>query len=108
VKGNDVLPLGKLNLQVFSRSDLAVMEEVLDKYGCHSATILSNTSHDEPAWNDSEMNRKIDFERLFDTNEDSQRMLGLIASEETPIREPHSREYEEDSTEKQSPKARRA
>ena len=108
VKGNDVLPLGKLNRQVFSRSDLAVMEEVLDKYGCHSATILSNASHDEPAWNNSEMNRKIDFERFFDTNEDSQRMLGLITSDETPIREPHSRECKEDSSETQRAKARRA
>jgi uncharacterized phage-associated protein len=85
IKGNEVKTLREYDRRVFSGSDISVMEEVLLKYGCHSAFVLSDVSHTESAWNESEINRKIDFEKFFSADEDSQAMLQLITSEEVEL-----------------------
>jgi uncharacterized phage-associated protein len=87
VKGNNIIPLVDFDRGTFSRSDIAVLEEVLATYGAKSAATLSEASHVEPAWCNAAMNRKIDFEQFFDSDEDSQRMLRLLAMRDEATQE---------------------
>jgi uncharacterized phage-associated protein len=81
VKGVAVRPLQEFDRNVFSRSDMAIMDRILDELGERTAGDLSDLSHGEAAWNKAEMNRKIDFELLFDATPESQHMLGLLVQE---------------------------
>jgi uncharacterized phage-associated protein len=78
VKGNEVRPLEEFNGKIFSRSDISVMNDVIEEFGNVHALRLSDLSHDESAWKKAEMNRKIDFELLFDETPEGQQMLGLL------------------------------
>jgi len=97
VKGNNIIPLVDFDRGTFSRSDIDVLEEVLATHGAKSAAILSDESHNESAWCNAAMNRKIDFEQFFDSDKDSQRMLRLLAMRDEPFKE-----------EKEEPELRRA
>lgn len=81
VTGNAVHPLHGMDPSVFSRSDLDSMDEVIAEFGAISASNLSNLSYGENAWNKAEMNRKIDFELLFDGTPEGQQMLKLLQEE---------------------------
>ncbi|MGB8029526.1 MAG: Panacea domain-containing protein [Terracidiphilus sp.] len=78
VKGNEVRPLKGFNREIFSRSDISVMDETISQLGDVHALRLSDLSHDESAWKKADMNRKIDFELLFDETAEGQQMLGLL------------------------------
>ena len=86
VKGLEVTPRQEVDISVFSRSDLDAMDEVMKNFGAISASFLSDLSHGEDAWNKAEMNRKIDFELLFDKNPDSQHLLNLLIADAEPSR----------------------
>ena len=84
VKGIEVKALRAFNRNVFSRSDMRVMHEVMQSFGCESAEALSERSHDEESWKNSQMNRRIKFEMLFGDEPESQQMLKLLQEESTP------------------------
>jgi uncharacterized phage-associated protein len=89
VKGISVRALQDFNRNIFSRSDVRIMDETIKAFGDRTAEDLSDLSHEEDAWKNSEMNRKIDFELLFDSTAESQHMLELISSEAGEMQNQH-------------------
>jgi uncharacterized phage-associated protein len=54
---------------LLSKSDMAVLDEVIEHYGTRSADYLSALSHRHRAWLESQRNRRIDYAVFFDDSE---------------------------------------
>jgi len=54
---------------LLSKSDIAALDSVMDRYGARSAEYLSALSHRHRAWLESQRNRPIDYALFFDDPE---------------------------------------
>ncbi len=84
VHSNDVRPLSSPDLNVFSKSDLRVMQEVYKTYGHLTAAQLSRLSHREPSWKKTHSNQLIDFELFFEGHPEATATLDLLKEESRP------------------------
>src|ERR1041385_8429382 len=71
VLGDAIHPKQAPNKKVFSKSDLEVLDLVIEKYGKMSAAELRRRSHDEPSYLKSEDACPIDYALFFEGQEDS-------------------------------------
>ena len=78
VHGNEVRALSSPDLNVFSRSDVRIMDEILGRYGQFTAPQLSRISHQEPTWRKTPENGLIDFELFFEGRPDAEQTLVLL------------------------------
>jgi uncharacterized phage-associated protein len=54
---------------LLSKSDMAALDSVIDRYGARSAEYLSALSHRHRAWLESQRNRPIDYALFFEDPE---------------------------------------
>lgn len=59
------LPVQRPNLNQLSGSELAMVDSVLDRYSDHSATQLSQLSHEDTPWQMAEDKENIEYEYAF-------------------------------------------
>jgi uncharacterized phage-associated protein len=81
VIGNSVHPK-KLNKSVFSRSDLEILDWVVEKYGRKTAAELRRIAHDEPTYLESEEGYQIDFALFFRGHPESEVIKNLAEQEQ--------------------------
>jgi uncharacterized phage-associated protein len=81
VQNNEVRALSSADLNVFSRSDLRIMKQVIEQYGSLTAAQLSTISHREPTWKKTGENRLIDFELFFEGRPEAEATLELLKEE---------------------------
>jgi uncharacterized phage-associated protein len=86
VHGNEVRNLTSADLNVFSRSDIQVMDEIVERYGRMTAAQLSKLSHKEATWLKTTENCLIDFEKFFEGRPDGDATLELLLDENRPTR----------------------
>jgi uncharacterized phage-associated protein len=72
VLGDSIHPKQAPNKKVFSKSDLEILDLVIEKYGQMSAAELRKLSHDEPSYVKSEGFCPIDYALFFDGEEVSE------------------------------------
>jgi uncharacterized phage-associated protein len=82
VIGNSVHPKQVADRKVFSKSDLAALEQVARKYGKLSAARLRRMSHTEAPSSDSEDCCPIDYELFFDEHPGSEEIRALAKAEQ--------------------------
>jgi uncharacterized phage-associated protein len=69
VRGMHISVREPAGTDLLSKSDIAVLDEVIDRYGARSADYLSALSHRHRAWLESQRNRPIDYDLFFDDPE---------------------------------------
>lgn len=74
-------PRRKADLSVFSRSDIRVLDEVLDQFGHLTAEQLEDLSHREAAWKRTKANDRMDFDLFFEGHPQFQEMRELVRLE---------------------------
>lgn len=74
----------KADLRVFSRSDIKVLGEVLDRMGQLSAEELERLSHREAAWKKAKANGKMDFDLFFEGHPGVEEMREMVRLEHQP------------------------
>jgi len=84
VHGNDIRALSSPDLNVFSKSDLQIMQKTCEKYGFLTASQLSRHSHREPTWAKTPENQLIDFELFFEGHPEASSTLDLLKEECAP------------------------
>jgi uncharacterized phage-associated protein len=78
---------GREDFRVFSRSDLRILQEVVDSYGPLSAARLSKIAHDDPAYRIPDKTRpeygraEMPYELFFES-EDDKSMLDVALAEQ--------------------------
>lgn len=71
---------------LLSKSDIAILDEVIDRYGSRSADYLSALSHRHKAWLESQRNRPIDYSLFFADDPGTADVRELVESNQ-PIRD---------------------
>ena len=66
VLGNSVHPKQAANRKAFSRSDLEVLDEVIEKYGKWTASALRTETHAQAPWRETADSCAIDYELFFE------------------------------------------
>src|ERR1035441_3893298 len=79
-------PAGAEQKDLLSKSDIAILDEVIDRYGSRSADYLSALSHRHKAWLDSQRNRPIDYCLFFADDPGTADVRELVESNQ-PIRD---------------------
>lgn len=82
IHGWSVTPKKDPDLSVFSKSDLKVLNQIKEEFGTFTAYDLRQLSHDENAYNASQMHAAIDFELLVDDAEDAEALRSFMESEQ--------------------------
>jgi uncharacterized phage-associated protein len=70
---------------LLSKSDIAVLDAIIDRYRARSADYLSALSHRHKAWLESQRNRRIDYALFFD-EPDMEGVRALVEYDQ-PIRD---------------------
>jgi uncharacterized phage-associated protein len=83
VVGDTVRPLVSVDNQVFSKSDLEVLEKTCRTYGLKSAAQLRALSHRERAWLEADENGPMDYALLFEEDDRGQNMRELVEGEQS-------------------------
>ncbi len=86
VIGNAVHPKLPANRKVFSKSDLTVLDWVIEKYGKMSARNLRNKTHGEKSWKAAQEHCAIDY-ALFFEDIPQQQAIKRLAEEEQESRD---------------------
>jgi uncharacterized phage-associated protein len=68
----------RVDLSLLSKSDIAILDEVIGDLGTKSAAYLRHISHEEPSYKKSERGRPIDFALFFEGEEYSEEIRQLI------------------------------
>jgi uncharacterized phage-associated protein len=82
VIGDSVHPKQFPDRKVFSKSDLAVLDHVVKKYGKLSAAELRRKTHAEAPWKDSDDRCPIDYELFFEEHPGSEGIKALAEAEQ--------------------------
>lgn len=82
VIGNSVHPKQVPDRKVFSKSDLAVLDHIVKKYGKLSAAELRSKTHSEAPWSNSDDRCPIDYELFFDEHPGSEGIKALAEAEQ--------------------------
>lgn len=82
VEGTTVRPRKDADRSVFSKSDLEILEWVVEKYGCWSAAALRRKSHRQAAWLQSDDTGIIDFALFFEGEPSATVMKELAEAEQ--------------------------
>jgi uncharacterized phage-associated protein len=69
------------DLTVFSKSDLRVLDHVIQKYGTLPVEELVELTHKEPAWKKTPPSGAIDFELFFDGRPEAAQMMQILEAE---------------------------
>jgi uncharacterized phage-associated protein len=80
VKGLEVTAKREPDTDVFSKSDLRIMQDVLEKYGDYSASYLRKLSHREPSWIKADDKGPMDFALFFENHPEAGNVLMLLES----------------------------
>lgn len=81
VKGIVVKPKRRPNMGVFSKSEIATLEQIMRLLGSMSADSLEHMSHQEPAWTKSRKSERIDFALLFEGHPEAKVAKEIAESE---------------------------
>jgi uncharacterized phage-associated protein len=82
VIGDSVHPKQAPDRKVFSKSDLAVLDQIVKQYGKLSAAALRRKTHAESPWSNSDDRSPIDYERFFDEHPGSEEIRALAEGEQ--------------------------
>lgn len=82
VIGDSIHPKQAPDRKVFSKSDLAVLDQVVKKYGNLSAVELRRKAHSEPPWSRSHDRCPIDYELFFEEQPGSEEIRALAEEEQ--------------------------
>jgi uncharacterized phage-associated protein len=82
VIGNSVHPRQHPDRKVFSKSDLAVLDNIVRRYGKLSAAALRRKTHAEAPWVHSDDRCPIDYELFFDEHPGSEEVKALAIAEQ--------------------------
>jgi uncharacterized phage-associated protein len=82
VQGLHVIPRREPDMSVFSRSDVKILALIKDQLGEMSAFQLRKLSHDEHAYEASEMHSPIDFELIANDAPDADALREFLGSEQ--------------------------
>lgn len=63
---------------VFSRSDLRILDEILDRLGGYTAKQLEDLSHQEPSWRKTPAADRCAFELFFEGHPESEAILQAL------------------------------
>lgn len=86
VRGMQIVLREPAGVDLLSKSDTAVLDEIVDRYGARSADYLSALSHRHVAWLQSQRNRPIDYVLFFADNPEVEYMRELVEHNQ-PIRD---------------------
>jgi hypothetical protein len=70
---------------LLSKSDIEVLNAVIDRYGLRGANYLSALSHRDKAWLETQRNRRIDYALFFD--EPEVQAIRALVEYDQPIRD---------------------
>ncbi len=82
VIGTAVRPRQSANRRVFSKSDIEVLNWVIEKYGRLSASSLRSLTHRQAPWRDTEETCPIDYALFFEDRPEASDMKQLAESEQ--------------------------
>jgi uncharacterized phage-associated protein len=82
VIGDSVHPKQLPDRKVFSKSDLAVLDHVIKKYGELSAAALRRKTHAEAPWMNSDDRCPIDYELFFEGQPGAEEIRALAEAEQ--------------------------
>jgi len=82
VVGDSVRPKRQPNRKVFSKTDLEVLDWVIEKYGSWLPSALRNETHKQAPWRDSEDGRPIDYALFFEDRPGSEQVKQLAEAEQ--------------------------
>jgi Protein of unknown function (DUF4065) len=82
VIGSSVHPKQVPDRKVFSKSDLAVLDHIVKRYGDLSAAKLRRKSHNEAPWLNSDDRCPIDYELFFEEHPGSEDIKALAQAEQ--------------------------
>jgi uncharacterized phage-associated protein len=85
VSGMYVSVRASAGTDLLSKSDIEILDGVIDRYGLRGANYLSALSHRDRAWLESQRNRRIDYALFFDEPE-VQAVRALVEYDQ-PIRD---------------------
>ena len=91
IAGHSIDPKQPADKKVFSKTDLAVLDEIVQKYGNLSAAQLRHKTHSESAWINSESNCPIDYELFFEDGDTEMMALAKEEQESRDLLRPYSR-----------------
>lgn len=78
VGGHNIKPFREPDLGLFSRSDLACLDEAIAKYGARSFRELTSLSHDA-AWHSADADDAISLEAILKTLPNKKRLADYLA-----------------------------
>jgi uncharacterized phage-associated protein len=82
VIGDSVHPKQLPDRKVFSKSDLAVLDQIVRKYGIFSAAALRRKTHAEAPWQNSDDRCPIDYALFFEDHPESAEIKALAEVEQ--------------------------
>jgi len=80
--GNSVHPRRPANRKVFSKSDLEVLDWVIEKYGEWDASSLRDLTHKQAPWRDTEDSCPIDYALFFEDRPEADGVRRLAEAEQ--------------------------
>jgi uncharacterized phage-associated protein len=83
VIGDVIRPRIPVDMQVFSKSDIEVLESTCRTHGAKSAAQLRALSHRDRAWVEADQNGPMDYALFFGEDDSGQRMRELVESEQS-------------------------
>jgi uncharacterized phage-associated protein len=72
------------DLKALSKSDIAVLDQILEEMGHLKACQLEELSHREPAWRKAEPNTEMDFADFFEGHPEAE-LVKQVLLEEQPL-----------------------
>ena len=78
VKGMRLAVREPAGTDLLSKSDIAVLDEIINRYSSRSADYLSALSHRHKAWLESQRNRPIDYNLFFADDPDTSDVRELV------------------------------
>jgi hypothetical protein len=82
VIGDSVHPKQLPDRKVFSKSDLAVLDQIVKRYGNFSAAELRRKTHAEAPWKNSDDRCPIDYALFFEDHPESAEIKALAEVEQ--------------------------